>query len=84
MMRSSFDSPISETSESQSPPVTEKTVPSVVSRDDAYGSNVVVTGSSCVVMAPVLLRPYIQQRFHPMDNLYVADVHPNHRASKYE
>ena len=47
MMRSSLDSPISETSESQSPPVTEKTVPSVVSRDDAYGSEYVVIGSSC-------------------------------------
>ena len=82
-MCSSFVAPISVTSSFQSPPVTEKTVPSVVSREEEYGSVNVVIGMTCAHQVLELLRPYIQLEFHPMHNLCVVGVLANHLASKF-
>jgi hypothetical protein len=67
--------------ESQSPPVTEYTVPSVVSRVDAYGSNVI--GNSSVLLVEVLSHRDIQLEYHRVDSLFVADVLANRLASKF-
>src|SRR5487761_2552068 len=80
--RSSLVAPISVTSESQSPPVTEKTVPSVVSREDAYGSCIVLIGMTCAHWEVALSRPCTQLGFHRVDNLFVADAHASHLASR--
>jgi hypothetical protein len=82
-MRSSLVAPISVTSSFQSPPVTEKTVPSVVSRDDEYGSINVVIGMTCAHQVPESLHLYIPRKFHPMHNLYAVGVLANHLASKF-